>query len=255
MSLPVEHSLRLLARTVFADRLTGDEFLQATLAEMRRRGETTFASSSEALRRFIENWREVAHSEPDGALFTNRYLLQAMGEPPDEQRLVLILADVLGLSLNEVEEVLAPLSAPASVLLDRARREIGSDLDARAVVIEDEPMIAADLQELLEGLGVTVVGTARTADDAVAIVEKHRPDIILTDYSLEGEETGVDAIRRIREFDNFPVIFITAFPETVLKGSEVDPDFVIAKPFRPEAVRAAVSHCLDTQRPELVEAD
>jgi len=262
MTLPIDASLRQFSRAVFADRLAGDEFARAVLAEMDWKGGVlfelaaergaAFASRTHAFRTFIEKWK-AAFESPSSGLFTDRALIEAMGPPPTEERLTLILADILGFSLGEVEKILAPMSRPIDEVLTSARAAIEGERESTAVIVEDEPLIAADLAELLEGLHVNVVGSARTAEAGAAIALEKKPDILLADYNLDGAGTGVDAVMQIQESHDCPVVFITGYPDKVLSGDDVEPDFVIVKPYRPEAVRAAVAHCLETPRMEMTQ--
>lgn len=61
---------------------------------------------------------------------------------------------------------------------------------------------------------------------------------------LANDDKGIEVIRELLEKREFPAIFITAFPEDVLQGEEGEPTFIIAKPFNPAAVRAAISYAL-----------
>lgn len=247
MFLPVDASLRQFARAVTADRLAGDELAGAVISEMRRRGaELDKSDRVAAFKGFVAEWREAAgQNEP--APFSNAELIRGIAAPPPEPRLVLLLSDISGFSPGEVGEILSPLSKPVPALIAEGRAAVKSR-GGRAVIIEDEPLIAADLKELLEDMGVKVVGLARTAEMGIRAALAERPDIVLADYNLDGRRTGVDAVVAFQDEHRCPVIFITGYPDDVLKGDDVEPDFVLVKPYTPDAVRAAVAHCLDTDR-------
>ncbi|NMB79779.1 MAG: response regulator, partial [Methanomicrobiales archaeon] len=72
----------------------------------------------------------------------------------------------------------------------------------RVQVVEDEFIIAADLKRRLQKAGYTVVGVVDTAEDAIALAGKERPDVILMDISLKGDHTGIHASQVIRETYN-----------------------------------------------------
>jgi len=247
LSLPVEPLLRSFARAVTTDQFAGDELTRAVLAELAREGRMTFQTKADAFRVFIEKWREAA-SRDSAPLFTDAALIRSLGEPPSEARLVLLLSDAIGFPKDAVIEIIGSLSQRFEALLAEGRGVIGSRPGARAVIVEDEPLIAADLADILQSMGVEVAGAARTAEAGARIAAEEKPDIVLADYNLDGDKTGVDAILTMQERHTCPVVFITGYPDDVLKGEAVEPDFVIVKPYRPEAVRAIVAHCLDTDR-------
>ena len=251
MILSVDAALRQFARTIFADRLIGDEFVSAVAAEVSRKGGTLSDQPIEAFRTLIQKWRDISTASAPRP-FSNRALIVASGPPPDDAQLILVLMDILGFSAGETERILDPLSAPAEILLEQARQTISRLDGGSALIIEDEPLLAADLADLVERLGISVIGIARTAQKAIALAKNHRPSVILADYNLVGEKTGLEAVEEIQEEMNCPAIFITGFPEKVLTGESVEPDFVIAKPYTPQAVRAAIAQSLLTQRNEVV---
>ncbi len=86
------------------------------------------------------------------------------------------------------------------------------------LIIEDEPMIALDLQCFLEELGADTTDVADTEDDALSLAGEHRPDLITADYSLR-RGTGPQAVSRIQhDFGAIPVIYITGQPERCPAG-------------------------------------
>lgn len=105
------------------------------------------------------------------------------------------------------------------------------------LIIEDEPLIALDLEDLLRDHGALSFSFAETQHDAVAQSRVHRPDFILSDvWLIEG--TGPLAVERIRdELGNIPVIFITATPEVCSPCAP--PGMVFRKPLDRPAIGAA----------------
>jgi CheY-like chemotaxis protein len=112
------------------------------------------------------------------------------------------------------------------------------------MIIEDEPLIAMDLESLVESLGHGVTGIARTHREAVALAGKKQPGLILADIRLADMSSGVDAVKEILLSFEVPVIFITAYPEQLLTGERPEPAFLITKPFRPANVTAVISQAL-----------
>ena len=159
-------------------------------------------------------------------------------------RQAFLLTAVEGFSNQDAANILDVDGAAFRDLLDEAARQIGQQVASRVLVIEDEPIIAMDLEALVESLGHTVVGNARTRDEAVAMARKHRPGLILADIRLADGSSGLDAVNEILSSFEAPVIFITAYPESLLTGVRPEPTFLIAKPFREETVKAVVSQAL-----------
>jgi len=114
----------------------------------------------------------------------------------------------------------------------------------RILIIEDEPIIAMDLEALVEGLGHRVVGIARTRTEAVTAARRTGPGLILADIQLADGSSGLDAVNDILGDFDVPVIFITAYPERLLTGARPEPAFLITKPFRPETLKAIISQAL-----------
>ena len=135
---------------------------------------------------------------------------------------------VLGLPVREAEEI-----------LHRARERLRAASAARVLIIEAEPIIAMDLQLLVESAGHHVVGVAGSEAEAVAIAERERPGLVLADVNLGQGGDGAAAVARILARHATPVIFVTAYPERLLTGLSVEPAFVIAKPFEPTTLAVA----------------
>ncbi len=129
-------------------------------------------------------------------------------------------------------------------LIDEAGREIAKQMATDVVIIEDEPLIALDLEQLVTDLGHRVVRIARTADQAIDAVTKLRPGLVLADIHLADGSSGLDAVNEILRSFSLPVIFVTAFPQRLLTGTRPEPTFLITKPFQAENVKAVISQAL-----------
>ncbi len=159
-------------------------------------------------------------------------------------RQAFLLTAVEGFSARDAGSILGTDEDGVADLLSEAARQIGTQVAARVLVIEDEPLIAMDLEALVEGLGHTVIGNARTRDEAVVMARREKPGLVLADIRLADGSSGLDAVNDILSGFEVPVIFITAYPESLLTGERPEPTFLIAKPFRDETVRAIVSQAL-----------
>jgi CheY-like chemotaxis protein len=112
------------------------------------------------------------------------------------------------------------------------------------LIIEDEPIIAMDLESIVQGLGHTVAAIADTRDRAVRAATETMPGLVLADIQLADGSSGIDAVKDILDSFEVPVIFITAYPERLLTGERPEPTFLITKPFQPNVVKAAISQAL-----------
>ncbi len=121
-----------------------------------------------------------------------------------------------------------------------------NDLQNHILVVDDEFLIAAALCAQVEEMGLTVCGTAATADDAVALAQAHRPSVVLMDMRLRGEKDGVDAALAIYHTVGSKVIFITGSrePATMARIQLDHPSAVLFKPISnwelQEAIKAAM---------------
>jgi CheY-like chemotaxis protein len=159
-------------------------------------------------------------------------------------RQAFLLMSVEGFSPSDAATILGKTKEEVTKLVDTIGREIAGQVATDVLIIEDEPLIAMDLKELVERLGHRVSGTARTHREAVEAFGLGRPGLILADIQLADGSSGLNAVNEIlRDFD-VPVIFITAFPERLLTGERPEPTFLITKPFDPEMVKAVVSQAL-----------
>jgi len=159
-------------------------------------------------------------------------------------RQAFLLVAVEGFSEAEAAEILDVSEGEFMKLLAQASGEISRQVATDILIIEDEPLIAMDIEEMVESLGHRVVGTARTHAEATALFAKARPKMVLADIQLADGSSGIDAVNEILGHTTLPVIFITAFPERLLTGERPEPAFLVTKPFNPDMVKALISQAL-----------
>jgi CheY-like chemotaxis protein len=159
-------------------------------------------------------------------------------------RQAFLLRTIEGFSLEETALILDRSAPETTRLVDVAAREIAEQVKTSVLIIEDEPIIALDIEAIVRDLGHDVIGIARTHKEAVALATEAEPGLVLADIQLADGSSGLDAVNSILQQSDLPVIFITAFPERLLTGEKPEPAFLITKPFQPEAVKAAVSQAL-----------
>lgn len=169
-------------------------------------------------------------------------------------RMAFLLVSVEGFSEKEAAEILNIDEPELGSLLKQASEEISRQVATRLMIIEDEPFIAMDLEQLVQSLGHEVVGIARTRAEAVDLYEREKPAMVLADIQLADGSSGIDAVNDIFKNDIIPVIFITAFPERLLTGDRPEPTFLVSKPFNPDMVRALISQALFFNAQNLADA-
>ena len=158
---------------------------------------------------------------------------------PLKQRVLLLLTSLEELPLTAAAAVLDITEDDAAVALSAAREGLKSIAQTSVLIIEDEPIIAMDIQDLVERCGHRIVGVAHTEADAVRLATETKPGLILADINLGAGGDGMQAVVRILRHHNAPVIFVTAYPERLLTGETHEPSFVITKPFEPMMLAVA----------------
>jgi CheY-like chemotaxis protein len=130
---------------------------------------------------------------------------------------------------------------------------------SRILVVEDEAIVSADIQDRLQALGYEVVGSADTGADAIKQAAELKPDLILMDIMLKGDMMGTEAASRIRSQLHLPIIYLTANSndETFLKARDTEPFGFILKPFEEATMRvnieiALYKHRMEREREELI---
>lgn len=159
-------------------------------------------------------------------------------------RQAFLLIAVEGFNEKQAREVLGLRSDDFNTLLSEAARDISRQIPTDILIIEDEPLIAMDIEQLVESLGHRVVGIARTRQEARKLYNEAKPQLVLADIQLMDNSSGIDAVNDILRDHELPVIFITAYPERLLTGARPEPTFLVTKPFQSDMVKALISQAL-----------
>lgn len=149
------------------------------------------------------------------------------------QRQLLLLTALEELSVEDAAMAVGIDADDAVDALADARERLRSNAATDVLIIEDEPIIAMDIEELVQSCGHRVVGVAASESEAVALAGRTQPGLILADINLGAGGDGSAAVARIMQQQHAPVIFVTAYPERLLTGDVLEPAFVITKPFEP----------------------
>jgi CheY-like chemotaxis protein/DNA-directed RNA polymerase specialized sigma24 family protein len=156
-----------------------------------------------------------------------------------KQRQLLLLTSLEELQVEEAAPIVGLEPETAAALLADARDKLKAAAATDVLIIEDEPIIAMDIEELVQACGHNVVGVASSEEQAVQIARRTKPGLILADINLGLGGDGQSAVARIVSGHYAPVIFVTAYPERLLTGDAVEPAVVITKPFEPLTLAVA----------------
>ena len=117
---------------------------------------------------------------------------------------------------------------------------------AQILVVEDEAIVAMDIQSKLEDLGYSVIASIRSGEEAVQTACQMRPDLILMDINLQGDMDGISAAACIQERNPVPVIYMTAHgdQETLNRAKMTEPMGYIMKPIHEQNLRATIEVAL-----------
>ena len=132
-----------------------------------------------------------------------------------------------------------------------------SEAAHRILVVEDQRLIAADIENTLKKLGYVVVGNVSSGEEAISKSDQLRPELVLMDVRLRGEMDGIQAAEIIRDRFNVPVVYLTAYAdeETILRAKKTTPFGYLVKPFNERELRATIEIAFYTHQMERTLAD
>ena len=240
--------VRRYARALTGDQTTGDHYVRVALEALaagERVLEANLTPRVALYHVFHAIWcssgaQLEGPQDDDGADDASRRLMRIA----PRSRQAFLLTALEGFTPSEAAQILAADFSEVERLISEAQSEIDAELATDVLIIEDEPVIAADIEALVKELGHTVVDIAATRTEAVDAVARKTPGLVLADIQLADGSSGIDAVKDILGRFDVPVIFITAFPERLLTGERPEPTFLITKPFQPETVKAAIGQAL-----------
>lgn len=242
--LPV---LRRFARAMTGSQSSGDHFAAATLEAILidRSVLEGVDVKTGAFRALYRIWSSAGAPVDDGESGMKARAQKHMARLTDNSREALLLHTLEGFSFSQISDIIGIEATEAEALVGIARREMADAMCGSVMIIEDEAIIAMDLETIISDMGHRVTGVATTRDEAVALARADQPDLILADIQLADNSSGIDAVNDIlTDLGERPVIFITAFPERLLTGEKHEPAFLISKPYAEDQVISAVSQAM-----------
>ncbi|MBS0297538.1 MAG: response regulator [Proteobacteria bacterium] len=240
--------VRRYARALTGDQATGDNYVRVALEALaagERSLEPHMTPRVALYHVFHTIWVSTgAKLEMNEAGYPGDDAARRLMRIAPRSRQAFLLTALEGFTPSEAAQILDTDVDEVETLIADAQSEIDAELATDVLIIEDEPVIAADIEALVRELGHQVVDVAATHNEAVDAVAKKRPGLVLADIQLADGSSGIDAVKDILARYDVPVIFITAFPERLLTGERPEPTFLITKPFQPETVKAAIGQAL-----------
>jgi DNA-directed RNA polymerase specialized sigma24 family protein len=243
--------LRRYARVLTGNQASGDSYVAATLEALVK--EPNLVALAEHPRIalyqvFSRIWNSV---QVNGGVERAVNLVPAerhLGQITAMPRQAFLLVSVEGFSEEDAAAILDVDQPTLQDLVDESGRELAAQIATDVLIIEDEILIALDLEQLVENLGHRTIGIARTRAEAIALSKGKRPGLILADIQLADGSSGLEAVNDLLNSFEVPVIFITAHPERFLTGERPEPAFLISKPYQQSTVSALVSQALFFER-------
>lgn len=238
--------LRRYARALTGSQASGDNYVVAVLEVLTKDPALLKALSTtraSIFKLFTDIWKSVGlndDTDPPALKPEDRKITQIAPLP----RQAFLLVSLESFSSDEAAQILSVTPSELKNLIDECGRDLASQIATDVLIIEDEALIAMDLESLVQSLGHNVVGVARTHKEAVELGKTKQPGLILADIQLADNSSGVDAVNELLNKFSVPVIFITAYPERFLTGMRPEPAFLITKPYLPAMVSAVISQAL-----------
>jgi DNA-directed RNA polymerase specialized sigma24 family protein/CheY-like chemotaxis protein len=243
--------LRRYARALTGDQTRGDALVRATLEaalqdpSLQQRLEGGRVPLFRAFTQIFTRAFEEGDSGGDSLIPAELRLISLAPLP----RQALLLTSLEEFSPIQAGEILNATPEQVQELVETAMAEIARQSATSVLIIEDEPLIAMQLESMVLGMGHRLFGIAATRSKAQELVAYGTPGLVLADIQLADGSSGLDAVDDLLAIADVPVVFITAYPERLLTGNRAEPTWLVAKPFREQAVRTAIAQALFFRAP------
>ena len=242
--------LRRYARALTGSQQTGDAFVRATLEAAL--ADDDLKASLEGgrvplYRAFNKVWSSAyleVSNHGDGADLPGDVEADRLQNVTPLNRQALLLTTLEDFTIEQSAEIMEISAEEVEKMVQDAIAEIDRESATSVLIIEDEPLISMQLEDLVRGLGHDICGTAATRTQAQEVVAEKTPGLVLADIQLADGSSGLDAVDDILSIGSVPVIFITAYPEMLLQGQDNEPSYLIPKPFEPLHVRTVVDQAI-----------
>jgi len=243
--------LRRYARALTGTQASGDSYVAAALEALVKEPTLLDAAAQPRValyRIFSRIWNSVEVNERADRIIDLKPADRHLGQITAMPRQAFLLVSVEGFSEEDAAAILDIDRRQLQHLIEESGRELAEQIATDILIIEDEALIALDLENIIENLGHRSIGIARTRAEAIALSKTKRPGLILADIQLADGSSGLEAVNDLLDTFEVPVIFITAYPERFLTGERPEPAFLVSKPYQKATVSALVSQALFFER-------
>ena len=240
-------TLRRYARAVTGSQTTGDDLVARVLEDLVAQPQILQGEQSAKIglyRRFLRLANEQGGGSGSAAEELQTIADKRLSRLSPRPRQAYLLRALEGFSSEESAYALDASVQELETLVERAHREMIGQVATDVLIIEDEPMIALDLKDIMTSLGHRVTAIARTHREALDALGGGDIGLVLADIQLADGSSGIEAVNDILNTIGVPIVFITAFPERLLTGERPEPTFLITKPFQRENIKAITSQAL-----------
>jgi DNA-binding NarL/FixJ family response regulator len=119
-------------------------------------------------------------------------------------------------------------------------------MNTSILIVEDEAIVAMDLEQRLGGLGYAVAGTVTNADDALMKAVELQPQLVLMDIALSNGSDGIEAAKRIRGKLDIPIVYLSAHADvaTLERAKVTEPSGYVVKPYNERELHATIELAL-----------
>ncbi|MGC8201175.1 response regulator [Aliiroseovarius sp. PTFE2010] len=240
--------VRRYARALTGNQTTGDAYAVAVLEAMIADPATVPGpdeARKELFRMFHAIWQSSGAPVGDEERGIAARAQQHLATLQPLTREALLLSAMEDFSDEDIGYIMGIDADEAGALVVKGTADMADAVRGSVLIIEDEPIISMDLEQIVSDAGHRIFGVARTHDEAVKLGQDQKPDLILADIRLADESSGIDAVNDLlAAHGEIPVIFITAYPERLLTGDKPEPAFLVTKPFRAEHVLSSISQAM-----------
>ena len=239
--------LRRYARALTGNQASGDAYVVATLEALIADPTVIDDPGGPKVaiyRSFTKIWNSISLNGGTGTAENALPSDQKLANITRMPRQAFLLMSLEGFSESDASRILDVDVMKLRALVEESGRELAAEIATDVLIIEDEAIIAMELESLVQSLGHRVIGVARTHAEAIAMTKEKEPGLILSDIQLADGSSGLDAVNELLSGIEAPVIFITAYPERFLTGERPEPAFLISKPFQAASVSAIASQAL-----------
>ena len=240
-------TLRRYARAVTGSQTMGDDLVAKVLEDLVAQPQIIQGEQSAKIglyRQFLRLANQQGAGNGPAAEDSQTIADRRLSRLSPRPRQAYLLRALEGFTAEESAYALDTHTNELAELVDRANREMIDQVATDVLIIEDEPMIALDLKDIMTSLGHRVTAIARTHKEALEAIGEGDVGLVLADIQLADGSSGIEAVNDILTTIGVPIVFITAFPERLLTGERPEPTFLITKPFQPENIKAITSQAL-----------